>query len=51
MGAEVFVKARSLFDMFDNLMHAAQSRRILSLREINIRRALGMRVKSLRNLS
>jgi hypothetical protein len=48
--AEVFVQARGLFDMFDSLMHAAQSRRITLLREINIRRELGIRIKSLRNV-
>jgi hypothetical protein len=36
--AEVFVQAREPFDMFDQLMHAAQRRRIRLLREIGIRR-------------
>jgi hypothetical protein len=48
--AEVFVQARGLFEMFDSLMQAAQSRRLTLLREINIRRELGRRVKSLRSL-
>jgi hypothetical protein len=47
--AEVFVQARGLFEMFDSLMQAAQSRRFTLLREINIRRELGRRVKSLRS--
>jgi hypothetical protein len=47
--AEVFVQARGLFEMFDNLMQAAQSRRFTLLREINIRRALGRRIKNLRS--
>jgi len=36
---EVFVQARDLFVMFDSLMHSAQSRRIILLREIAARRA------------
>jgi hypothetical protein len=35
---EVFVQARDLFVMFDSLMHSAQSRRIVLLREIVARR-------------
>jgi hypothetical protein len=35
---EVFVQARELFIMFDSLMHSAQNRRVLLLREINGRR-------------
>ncbi len=38
INAEVFVQARELFDMFDQLMHAAQRRRIGLLREIGNRR-------------
>ena len=38
INAEVFVQARELFDMFDQLMHAAQRRRIGVLREIGTRR-------------
>lgn len=38
MDMEVIVQARELFIMFDNLMHSAQNRRILLLREINGRR-------------
>jgi hypothetical protein len=37
---EVFLKARDLFVMFDSLMHSAQSRRIVLLREIATRRAV-----------
>jgi hypothetical protein len=37
INAEVFVQARELFDMFDQLMIAAQRRRIGLLREISIR--------------
>jgi hypothetical protein len=40
INAEVFIQARDAFAMFDNLMHAAQSRRIILLREINARRDL-----------
>jgi hypothetical protein len=47
--AEVFIQARGLFEMFDDLMHAAQGRRLTLLREINIRRELGKRIKSLHN--
>jgi hypothetical protein len=36
---EVFVQTRDLFIMFDSLMHSAQSRRIVPLREIAARRA------------
>jgi hypothetical protein len=38
INAEVFVQARAHFAMFDQLMHAAQHRRIGLLREISIRR-------------
>jgi hypothetical protein len=47
--AEVFVQAQSLFDMFNSLMQSAQSRRLTLLREINIRREFGRRVKSPRS--
>jgi hypothetical protein len=38
--AEVFYQARVLFGMFDDLMHAAQARRMVLLREITSRREL-----------
>jgi hypothetical protein len=49
--AEVFVQARDVFDMFDGLMQSAQSRRLMLLREINIRREITKRVKSLRSFN
>ncbi len=45
INAEVFVRARELFVMFDQLMHSAQSRRIGLLREISIRREFAIRVR------
>ncbi len=45
INAEVFVQARELFVMFDQLMHSAQSRRIGLLREISIRREFARRVR------
>lgn len=41
--AEVFVQARALFVMFDQLMQSAQNRRIGLLREISIRRQIPTR--------
>jgi hypothetical protein len=38
VNAEVLIQSRELFIMFDSLMQAAQTRRILLLREINRRR-------------
>ena len=38
INAEAFAQARELFDMFDQLMDAAQRRRIGLLREISVRR-------------
>jgi hypothetical protein len=43
------VSAKLKVSLFDSLMHAAQNRRIALLREINIRRELGIKIKSLRN--
>jgi hypothetical protein len=43
--AEVFVQARELFVMFDQLIHSAQSWRIGLLREISIRREFATRVR------
>ena len=45
INAEVFVQARGLFEMFDQLMQLAQSRRIALLREISIRREFASRVR------
>ena len=45
INAEAFVQARELFDMFDQLMHAAQHRRIGLLREIGNRREFLKRAK------
>jgi len=45
INAEVFVQARELFDMFDQLMIAAQRRRIGLLREISIRHEFVRRVR------
>jgi hypothetical protein len=41
--AEVFYQARVLFGMFDDLMHGAQARRMVLLREITSRRELSKR--------
>ena len=43
--AEVFVQARELFEMFDQLIHLAQNRRIALLREIGIRREFARRAR------
>jgi hypothetical protein len=45
INAEVFVQARESFDMFDQLIQKAQSRRIALLREISIRREFARRVR------
>jgi hypothetical protein len=45
INAEVFVQARELFDLFDQLMIAAQRRRIGLLREISIRHEFVRRVR------
>ena len=45
--AEAFVLARELFDMFDQLLHLAQNRRMGLLREIGIRREFARRVRRL----
>ena len=45
INAEVFVQARALFDMFDQLMIAAQRRRIGLLQEISFRREFVRRVR------
>ena len=47
INAEVFVQARELFDMFDQLLHMAQNRRMALLREIGIRREFARRVRRL----
>jgi hypothetical protein len=43
VNAEVFIRARNEFAMFDSLMHAAQHRRMVLLREIGIRREAARR--------
>ena len=43
--AEVFVQAREMFLLFDQLMQSAQNRRIALLREIGIRRDFATRVR------
>jgi hypothetical protein len=45
VNAEVFIQARSEFAMFDSLMHAAQHRRMVLLREIGIRREVVKRAR------
>jgi hypothetical protein len=45
INAEVFVQAKESFDMFDQLIQRAQSRRIALLREISIRRKFAGRVR------
>jgi hypothetical protein len=45
INAEAFVQARELFDMFDQLMIAAQRRRMVLLREISIRHEFARRVR------
>lgn len=45
INAEAFVQARELFDLFDQLMIAAQRRRIRLLREISIRQEFVRRVR------
>ena len=45
INAEVFVRARELFDMFDQLIHLAQNRRIAVLREISVRREFARRAR------
>jgi hypothetical protein len=45
LNAEVFYQARGSFAMFDDLMHAAQNRRLILLREISIRREFAKRAK------
>ncbi len=45
VNAEVFHQAREPFAMFDDLMHMAQNRRMILLREISIRREFAKRAK------
>jgi hypothetical protein len=45
INAEVFVQAHRLFEMFDQLMQLAQTRRTGLLREISIRREFASRVR------
>lgn len=43
INAEVFLQSREQFAMFDHMLHAAQHRRMVLLREINVRREFGKR--------
>jgi hypothetical protein len=45
INAEVFIQAREQFAMFDHMLHAAQRRRIVLLREISIRREFAKRAR------
>jgi hypothetical protein len=45
INAEVFLKTRDAFALFDGLLHSAQSRRIILLREINARRDFAERAQ------
>jgi hypothetical protein len=45
INAEVFVQARELFDMFDQLMIAAQRRSIVLLREVSVRHQFARRAR------
>ena len=45
INAEVFIQAREQFAMFDHLLHAAQHRRIVLLREISVRREFSKRAR------
>jgi hypothetical protein len=45
INAEVFIQARKLFEMFDQLIRLAQNRRIGVLREINIGREFARRAR------
>ena len=44
---EVFLQAREQFAMFDHMLHAAQHRRIVLLREISIRREFARRSEAI----
>ena len=47
INAEVFLQAREQFAMFDHMLHAAQHRRIVLLREISIRREFARRSEAI----
>jgi hypothetical protein len=47
INAEVFIQTRDTFALFDGLLHSAQSRRIILLREINARRDLAQRAQKI----
>lgn len=49
VNAELFCQARGTFAMFDDLLHAAQNRRMVLLREINSRRELSKRLGKLQS--
>ena len=51
VNAEIFCQARAVFGMFDDLMHAAQNRRMVLLREITSRRELSKRVAKFQSRS
>jgi hypothetical protein len=48
---EVIIQAREIFIMFDSLMHSAQTRRILLLREIEERRLSAKRGRRLKRVT
>jgi hypothetical protein len=48
--AQVIAQARVLFEMFDHLMQSAQSRRVVLLREICIRREFATRSRNCENV-
>jgi hypothetical protein len=47
INAEVFVQAREVFFMFESLLNSAQQRRVFLLREINGRRSLPKKFKTI----
>lgn len=49
VNAELYCQARGMFAMFDDLMRAAQNRRMVVLREITSRRELSKRLGKLQN--
>ena len=49
VNAELFCQGRGTFAIFDDLLHAAQNRRMVLLREINSRRELSKRLGKLQS--
>ena len=49
INAEVFLQAREAFVWFDGMIHAAQNRRLVLLREIAVHREFGRRSNRVRN--